>query len=328
MTPKTWVKEHESEIKAFAIRNAVTIASHPFEYAKVLMQLGYEPYPPTEATSLIFRTKYLALPNVLSYLKYMKSVDGFFGCFRGLLPRLCESNAYYFTYTKCSEYCPLDRTVDDVKVFAKALSWDCVSVTVGTTISYPIHVIVVRSMAQFVGRECKYDSLFGSIADIYKSDGLFGFFKGLFPRLISEILNVVIAGTCVFLVTKYITKENPQITNLAGGFVANSFSYQFHLVSKNMAANTCSLLLGNPPHAYKHYPSWYDCWVTLRREGQIGRGSSMIARHFTGPAIRTGDRIAPLNYTFGPIHPPGLGGSCYESIRVMLKECSANLKIQ
>lgn len=122
-------------------------------------------------------------------MKYIKSVDGFIGCYRGLLPRLCYANLYFFVYNKVSERNPIQRGDEsemekrkgdpkqvgishpsaglskyvleflppDFHELLKTLSWDVVSVTVGTTAAYPFHVLAVRSMAQFVGRETKYE---------------------------------------------------------------------------------------------------------------------------------------------------------------------------
>jgi len=124
----------------------------------------------------------------LPTVKYIKSVDGLVGCYRGLLPRLCYANLYYLVYNKISDLCPIARGEEDpefnkgaaarhgdhssvcadvsnyvldflpadFQAFIKTLSWDCVSVTIGTTVSYPFHLIAIRTMAQFVGREAKY----------------------------------------------------------------------------------------------------------------------------------------------------------------------------
>jgi hypothetical protein len=34
-----FIRDHETELQAFALRNAVTVLAQPFEYAKVLMQV-------------------------------------------------------------------------------------------------------------------------------------------------------------------------------------------------------------------------------------------------------------------------------------------------
>ena len=74
-----------------------------------------------------------------------------------------------------------------------------------------------------------------------------------------------------------------------------------------MAVNNSGLALGDFPFAPKVFSSWYDCWSTLRSQGQLGRGSTMFSRHYYGPVIRNGEEIVPGDYYFGPVHPPGLG---------------------
>lgn len=46
----------------------------------------------------------------------------------------------------------------------------------GALISSPFHVISIRMMAQFVGREVKYNTIIGSIVQIYKDEGVLGRF--------------------------------------------------------------------------------------------------------------------------------------------------------
>ena len=50
-----------------------------------------------------------------------------------------------------------DFVSKDVQAFLKNVSWDCICISIGTTISYPFHVIGIRAMAQFVGRETQYE---------------------------------------------------------------------------------------------------------------------------------------------------------------------------
>lgn len=88
--------------------------------------------------------------------------------------------------------------------------------------------------------------------------------------------------------------------------MANSFAYQYAVVSNNMAVNNTGLMIGNPPYT-KKYSSWYDCWATLRREGQLSRASNVIGRAYTGPAEMRDGHLVPSGFTFGPIHQRGLG---------------------
>lgn len=52
----------------YAMRLGVSAAFHPFEYAKILIQLGYEPIPPVPGRSL-FGRPIMCLPNIFQYGK-------------------------------------------------------------------------------------------------------------------------------------------------------------------------------------------------------------------------------------------------------------------
>ena len=41
-------------------------------------------------------------------------------------------------------------------------------------VTHPLHVCTVRAVAQFVGKEDKYDGVFGALVAIYKEDGILG----------------------------------------------------------------------------------------------------------------------------------------------------------
>jgi hypothetical protein len=58
-----------------------------------------------------------------------------------------------------------------------------------TVITHPFHVITLRSMIQFIGRETKYCGLCDSIATIYREERILAFFAGLIPRLLADICN-------------------------------------------------------------------------------------------------------------------------------------------
>lgn len=102
---------------------------------------------------------------------------------------------------------------DDIKEdeytdrFEKQLKRNIIVHAAGAVISSPFHVISIRMMAQFVGRETKYDSLFDSIAQIYKTEGVLGFFSGLIPRLLFDVTCVVVASTATYLVGRHFIRE-------------------------------------------------------------------------------------------------------------------------
>lgn len=131
------------------------------------------------------------------------------GCYRGLAPKLVGNIfATHFSekvadWVGCpqidekepeKEYDDSEQELEDYyKRFEIKLKRDIVTHTAGAIISSPFHVISIRMMAQFVGRETKYSSIFGSIIQIYKDEGILGFFSGLIPRLIFDLSCVVVA---------------------------------------------------------------------------------------------------------------------------------------
>lgn len=101
-----------------------------------------------------------------------------------------------------------DMTEDEhTERFQKQLKRNVIVHAAGAVISSPFHVISIRMMAQFVGRETKYTSLFGSVVQIYKDEGILGFFSGLIPRLLFDVTCVVIASTATYLVGRHFIRE-------------------------------------------------------------------------------------------------------------------------
>lgn len=140
-----------------------------------------------------------------------------YGCYRGLAPKLLGN----IVSTHISEHIADklgmakvdDNEKDDMdedeftKRFEIQLKRNIVVHAAGAVISSPFHVISIRMMAQFVGRETKYTSILGSIAQIYKDEGILGFFSGIIPRLLFDITCVVVASTATYLVGRHFIRE-------------------------------------------------------------------------------------------------------------------------
>jgi mitochondrial carrier len=117
-------------------------------------------------------------------VSYIKSVDGLAGCYRGLAPKLVgnilsthfsENIADKLGVAKIEDEEKDDITEEEYyKRFRAQLRRNVVVHAAGAVISSPFHVISIRMMAQFVGRETKYSSIFGSIVQIYKDEGVLG----------------------------------------------------------------------------------------------------------------------------------------------------------
>lgn len=106
--------------------------------------------------------------------------------------------------------------------FEKLLKRNVVIHAAGTVIASPFHVISLRMMAQFIGRETKYTSILGSVVQIYKDEGILGFFSGLIPRLLCEVTCVVVASTASYMIGRHFIQEKEGRMYL-GSFSSVSF---------------------------------------------------------------------------------------------------------
>ncbi|KAF2984811.1 hypothetical protein EK904_009406 [Melospiza melodia maxima] len=80
----------ENAASQVLLGSGLTVLSQPLMYVKVLVQVGYEPLPPTLGRNIFGRQVY-QLPGLFSYAKHIIKVDGRAGLFKGLTPRLCSS---------------------------------------------------------------------------------------------------------------------------------------------------------------------------------------------------------------------------------------------
>lgn len=318
-------KQQEDDVDPvlrFGFRLVCSTALYPLEYAKTLIQLGYEPIAPRPGRTLLGARR-MMLPNIFQYAAYIKSVDGFSGCFRGLSARLAGNilSSYYgdrmasallgsFNYpgqdpeqpwkTNDSDYNEEEEDEDEFvlkskdgsvpAVVRKALGHVC-----GVIISHPFHVISIRMMAQFIGREHAYDGLFGSIKEIWVHEGIHGFFNGLIPRLWMDCCVITLTAAVTYLFSKYVggNKTFRGHVNTITHFTVSSILYPYHVVSTCMAVQGSRLAAGNPP-MMDHYINWRDCYARLRMDGVHKRGSSFFFRTITRAPTKVNHAFAPL----------------------------------
>ncbi|XP_055607143.1 mitochondrial carrier homolog 2-like [Uranotaenia lowii] len=288
--------DQDNEWIRFGLRLGVTTALHPFEYAKVLMQIGFEPIAPVPGRTLFGRPT-MILPNVFKYAQFIKDVDGFSGCFRGLSAKIVGNmlSAYYSEKVADEmglEAAPTDKCSDSAaptpeedseqldKQFRKQLKRNVVVHTAGVVISHPFHVISIRMMAQFVGREKIYTGLWQSIREIWSQEGIAGFFAGFMPRLICDLGCLVISSSATYLVSKYLVREREGRVYVSSisQFVVSSMFYPYHVVSTSMIVNGSRLKAGSMPFM-EQYSDWRDCFSKLKAAGQHKRGNSLFFRY-------------------------------------------------
>lgn len=230
------------------------------------------------------------LPNIFTYMGHLKRTEGFFGLFRGLSPKLVGMVLSTVGSEKLAERvglkAPEKRKEDDLsgeemkERYVVQLKRDLFLHTTGIVISQPFHVVSVRMMAQYVGRETKYSSIFGALWTVYKEEGILGLFSGIVPRLLADLLVVAIASSTTYLVHRHLIhdRESRMYFGNFNTFIWAGILYPFHLTSTCIIVSGSGLAAGRPPQM-PLYNNWYDCFNTLKAEGDLKRGSSIFFRY-------------------------------------------------
>ncbi|NWQ86563.1 MTCH2 protein, partial [Burhinus bistriatus] len=292
--------------------SGLTVLSQPLMYVKVLVQVGYEPLPPTLGRNIFGRQVY-QLPGLFAYGRTARHS----GLWRGrgaAEPALGDRDPFRGVgRERCLPgVCPLPdassplqpgaskkEPVSSLEQVLKETSREMVARSAATLITHPFHVITLRCMVQFIGRETKYSGTLSAFATIYREEGVLGFFAGLIPRLLGDILSLWLCNMLAYLINTYALEngvrapqpaqgawgglgvstmtEMKSYSQAVTGFFASMLTYPFVLVSNLMAVNNCGLAGGLLPYA-PTYSSWLDCWSQLHREGNMSRGNSLFFR--------------------------------------------------
>lgn len=305
-------------VSQIVIGGGTLVVFHPIAYAKVLIQLGHEPVPAMLSKNL-FGNKVLMYPNIFKYIGHIKEKDGFLGLYRGLYFRLVSTFVNNYTtgrvYAALTE--PLNAESDAAdgensstantsektecedsvaKLFRDTMN-EALSHSVGIVLSQPFHVIFIRSVSQFIGREDQYNSLLSSFSDIWTNEGLKGFFAGLVPRVLGEVVTICLTNLLAYIINNWIFNTRPiQDKEMRGysGTVASllvtQMTYPFTVVANVMAVSGCSgLAIGRATN----YSSWMACCSSLAAANELKRGSSMFWRQYRPPVTtRVGGKAA------------------------------------
>ncbi|XP_061648510.1 mitochondrial carrier homolog 1-like isoform X4 [Phyllopteryx taeniolatus] len=265
----------------------MTAATHPLLYVKLLIQVGHEPLPPTVGTTM-FGRRVLYLPGFFSYAQHIVKVDGKRGLFRGLSPRIASIAISTVIRTKAKKGQPVSKKDDlmqtPLRKVMKETSHEMVIQCLSKIATHPFHVMSVRCMAQFVGREVKYSGIFSSIGRIFKEEGVAGFYVGLMPHMLGEVLFLWCCNLLAHFINTYAVDDSfsqasavRSYTKFVMGFAVSILTYPFMLVADVMAVNNCGLTAGLPPHS-PIFTSWLHCWNYLSHKGLLFRGSSFFSR--------------------------------------------------
>lgn len=277
-----------SFVVTMGMRAFAQFVFYPFEYGRTLIQLGHEPIAARPGRTF-FGKPTMMLPNIFQYVGHMKARDGRGGIYRGVEVRIVEHVASQIGYYVATDSLPtsdIETRIDDGKEvdeeerrqwyideFLKVVKGRSVAVIV----SHPFHVCAVRCMAQYIGQETKYTGVFGSLRELYRENGISGFFSGLVPRLLAEVCQLAIWHSLTYVLVTYVSREKDHrdIFSTLMSFVATTCTYPLLVVSNCMCVSGCGLAAGQVPHM-RVYSSWINCWQNLSAENELWRGSSII----------------------------------------------------
>uniref|UniRef100_A0A8D2P0Y5 Mitochondrial carrier 1 n=1 Tax=Zosterops lateralis melanops TaxID=1220523 RepID=A0A8D2P0Y5_ZOSLA len=166
---------------------------------------------------------------------------------------------------------------------------------VSRVVSHPLHVISMRCMVQFVGREVKYrviqEVALGLSCTSHPS---FCPCSGLVPHILGDVIFLWCCNLLAHFINTYAVDDNvsevPEggfgfsqasvirsYTKFVMGIAVSMLTYPFLLVGDLMAVNNCGLRAGLPPYA-PVFASWIHCWRYL--SAQVMPGDSLLPRPF------------------------------------------------
>lgn len=289
-------------------RTGVIVLSHPFNYCRILMQLGYEPFRPELVDTLFGGSRY-AYPSVFRYIKYIRAEDGLFGVFRGLGFRLCSELSREFLYVNCLDVCnQLDKlddkdtkekkkddkddkedndeenedkkrsafNLESLERLLKKLCQESFAKTFSLAFTYPLHVCFVRGCSQFIGREKIYDFNVTNLLAVVNQGR---FYDGFMPRLLAELIVVWVSSSLIFAVDAAIEPDKLLLSYLTTfiNFFTGTTVYPLHLTSTVMTVNHTQVLLASKIEPV--FYNWRACYDSLEKRNLHKRGSSLIWRY-------------------------------------------------
>lgn len=281
---------------------------------QVLIQLGYEPSSPEQRYSFIFRQYLYYYPGLFGYARRIIQQDGWRALYRGVggsmfaeVVHLSAVGVIRPTVNHMISKIPLQTVPADsggdvpdtepanvetirgilVRALRTFLSSTITSMAV-EMIVHPFHVISIRMIAQHVGKEAIYTSVWRSTREIYREEGFSGFYAGIVPALLAHLTRCVIYSS-MWILFEVMAIHAPYnwakmlIRVLIGipllNYLPRSYSYPFLLMSNVMAANNARLMIGQPPST-PVFNGWRDSYRHLKSIGALYRGSVVFFPRF------------------------------------------------
>ena len=298
------VPHHPPTLVSKLVQAVLTTPLHPIRVVHVLIQLGHEPVPPQRRYSLVFRRYMYYWPGIIGYARAIAKQDGWRELYRGFWGGLTTdvvsilASALFDPLIKRAVHAlPLSvvpsngdqpdnedniQTTRAVAVRAVRLFLHQLFLkSVVIVIVQPFYTISVRMIAQHIGKEAIYNSFWRSLREIYREEGISGFYKGTIPALLGGLVTALMY-TSLWMGVELVSNMIPQqwgkvlVKNMVGPFmlsyIPSSYAYPFSLMRVTMAVNNSRLAAGSPPHV-PIFNGWVDCYRYLRSNNLTYRGS-------------------------------------------------------
>ena len=288
---------------------SASVIFQPYNVGQTLMQLGYEPVSPSPRYSFIFREYMLYYPGIIGYSRAIIRTDGWSALFRGLGASILHSVVLLAAesvvepwVTAAVDKLPLsvvgnegadvpdtEENVSTVRaVFVRGFKYFLVSTCTRTLVrlvAHPFEVISVRTIAQHMTKQDLYSSVTGSMATIYRNEGISGFYTGFIPALFSVVINSAVQ-TVIWIscesIALHISKFGQIMLKLCLEipltiYLPRTYSYPYQLTSRTMMVSGCGLNVSLP-----QFGSYTDCYNYLSASKALYRGSSVLLPRFVG----------------------------------------------
>ena len=301
------------------MRALMFIPVYPVRYIQRLIQMGHEPVPPRRSFSILLRRHAYYYPSVFGYARAIARTDGWRALYRGVGAQVVEdfielaaNNLLYPVIHSAVHKIPMPfrsrMEQGDVPDTDPAFSLPSI-LTRGTrrflvgftsqclvqVVVQPFHVVTVRTMAHFIGKEDAYNGFYSSIREIYRTEGLGGFFSGIVPALLGHLCSNIIY-TSLWIMLKIVVGNisndivKVMVDSLIGapllGYIPGTYAYPFTLMTNLMIVNNTGLLAGAPSRV-PIFNRWTDSARHLRSTGQLFRGSALLFPRYAYKDIPT-----------------------------------------
>ncbi|KAL5107335.1 hypothetical protein TcWFU_001308 [Taenia crassiceps] len=267
----------------YVIPTAISTVCHPFVCARTLMMLGHEFEPPTLGRNLIGLQRYM-YPNVFNYHVGLLPVFtvGLPASIIGSAIKSSVCEAYLHEHVTGYMYKKsVFETEQGWEVFVQETCKLTAGRCLGLIASYPFQVIMIRQIAQLVGKETIYSNILKAFVEINVNEGLPGLFSGLIPRLLGEVITVWLTAGMAYVLKKYLMSEDtdPFVkgqTPYIAGMLVSSCTHRLTVTSTVMAVSGSGLSVAVP------FRNSLDCYNYLSTRNAFMRGASLFFRYASG----------------------------------------------